>query len=514
MISDKSRLIAHNTIMLYVRMLLNMGITIYTSRVVLNVLGVDNFGVFNLVGGVIAMFTFVNGALVISTQRFVTFDLGRADIPRLRQTFSVSMIVHILLATGILILGETVGLWIVAEKLKIPDQSFTAAMWVYQFSIISAMVDITQVPYSACITAHEKMGVYAYFAILNNVLRLVIVWLLLIMRGDKLIIYSALGLGVSILMQLLYRLYCSRKFPECKFSWVWRPALMRQMASFSAWSLIGNCAGMARYTLTPVLVNLFYGVMVNAAIGIATTVSSAIGIFSAHLINAMRPQIVKSYAAGESAYSVRLMMSGSRLVAILVLFVGIPFFIETGFVLRVWLKLVPEYSVWLVRLSLAFLFFNMLSYLVTTGVHATGDIRRPNLISGILGVSVLLISWVMLKYCHVSPYFPYFLFVITCFLSLCVDVQTVGKHMQGITVGQYLFKVLLLAIFVGVLATLMAWLGTRFLSEGWGRLLLCAGISCTATAILAWFFVFQALEKNLIRTATRSILVRLHLSGS
>lgn len=511
-ISENSRRIARNTLMLYVRMFLNMGISIYTSRVVLNVLGVDNFGVYNLVGGVIVMFSFLNAGMAETSGRYMAYGLGSSSRQELRETFSTAMLVHWMLALAIIILGETIGFWVVAEKLNIPPRSYDAALWIYQFSIISALFDVTQVPYMATITAHEKMGIYAYFAILNNVLRLLIVWMLLILPGDKLVIYGALGLGVSILMCLLYRVYCARKFPECRFRWIWRPALVRKMAAFSGWTLFGNCAALSLGTLTPMLVNLFYGVVINAAIGIANAVNGAVGIFSANFINAMRPQIIKSYAAGNHAYSSRLIISGSRMAAMLVLFIGIPFVLETHFVLKVWLLIVPEYAVWLVRLMLAFLFINMLSYISSIGVHATGAVRLPNLFSGATGLLVLPVSWFFLKYYHAVPYLPYILFLGTCAARTLVNIRTVTLHMPELTIFGYLRQVWFPALAVGAVCLFLPWIATTHLSEGWGRLLMCAAISCTGVSVIAWTMVFSPLEKEMLLSILRPILTRFHLT--
>ena len=264
--TSNNKRIAKNTIMLYIRMFISMLVGLYTSRVVLATLGVEDYGIYGVVGGVVAMMGFLNASMSGATSRFLTFELGRGDKDRLAKTFSSALIVHIAIAIIVFILAETVGLWFLCNKLNIPEGRMEAAHWVYQFSILATMLSITQVPYNATIIAHEKMDVYAYMEILNVSLKLLIVYLLCIGNFDKLILYASLMLAVSILIMMVYRIYAIRQFPEAHFHWIWDKTYLRPLLSFSGWDLYGNACVIARQQGTNFLINIFYGVVFNLSL--------------------------------------------------------------------------------------------------------------------------------------------------------------------------------------------------------------------------------------------------------
>ncbi len=276
--------------MLYARMLLSMAVSLYTSRVVLEVLGVDDYGLYSVTGGVVAMFAFINGSMSGATSRFLTYEMGLGNAERLRDTFNSALLVHIGVAAIILVFAETIGLWFLNCKLSIPEESMTAANWVYQFSIVASLVTITQVPYNACIIAHENMNVYAYIEIANVLMKLGIVYLLVVIGGNKLIIYGILVLVVNIIVASLYRIYCLRKFSESHFRYVFDKSILKPMLSFSGWDLYGNMCVTARTQGIVMLINVFFGVAVNAAASIATTVFSTLSSFASNIIMAFRPQ--------------------------------------------------------------------------------------------------------------------------------------------------------------------------------------------------------------------------------
>ncbi len=307
--SSDSRRIAKNSAVLYARMLLSMAVSLYTSRVVLEVLGVDDYGLYSVTGGVVAMFAFINGSMSGATSRFLTYEMGLGNAERLRDTFNSALLVHIGVAAIILVFAETIGLWFLNCKLSIPEESMTAANWVYQFSIVASLVTITQVPYNACIIAHENMNVYAYIEIANVLMKLGIVYLLVVIGGNKLIIYGILVLVVNIIVASLYRIYCLRKFSESHFRYVFDKSILKPMLSFSGWDLYGNMCVTARTQGIVMLINVFFGVAVNAAASIATTVFSTLSSFASNIIMAFRPQIIKQYAAGESEEFNKLLMN-------------------------------------------------------------------------------------------------------------------------------------------------------------------------------------------------------------
>lgn len=320
--------------MLYIRMFISVIISLYTSRVVLQTLGVEDYGIYGVVGGIVAMMGFINASMSGATSRFLTFELGRGDFSRLSKTFSSALLVHIIIAVIVLVLAETVGLWFLCNKLVIPEGRMVAAHWVYQLSILSSMLAITQVPYNSSIIAHEKMDVYAYVEILNVMLKLLIVYLLVIGSFDKLILYAILMFAVSVIIIMVYRIYCIRRFEECKFRWIWDKTFLKPIISFSGWDLFGNMAVTTRQQGTNFLINMFFGVVYNAASGVASTVNGILGMFSQNILTAFRPQIIKFYSVGSVQESVNLLYNAGKFATLLMVLIAIPFSFEMEYIMK------------------------------------------------------------------------------------------------------------------------------------------------------------------------------------
>ena len=335
--------IAKNTLLLYFRMLFSMVVALYTSRVVLNTLGVEDFGIYNVVGGIVSMLSFFNSSMGTSTQRFLNYEMGRNNNEGLRNVFINAVNAHYLIGIVTVIGLETVGLWFVYNKLNIPVEQFGAAVWVYHCSVLSLFVSIISTPYNAAIIANEQMGVYAYYSIIEVVLKLLIVYLLVVIPYNKLIVYGLLSLGVSLLMRILYNVYCIRNFTECKYQWKWNVQLMKKMFFFSGWMLFGCISDMLSKQGVNVLINIFFGPVFNAARAIAVQVQAAINNFVINFMTAVRPQIIKSYSAGEYLHMYRLVFSSSKLSFYLLFVLTTPVLIYTDFILQWWLKQVPEY---------------------------------------------------------------------------------------------------------------------------------------------------------------------------
>ena len=310
--SDNNKRIAKNTLLLYFRMLLMMAVSLFTSRVVLNTLGVEDFGIYSVVGGVVGMFVFINNSMSSATQRYITFALGKGDKNRLQTVFSTTLQIHSLIAVIIVLLGETVGLWFLYNKMQIPADRMDAALWVMQCSIVSMVVMIVSVPYNADVIAHEKMSAFAYISILEVVLKLAIVYLLLVFSYDKLILYAILILMIQILIRFCYSIYCNKHFEETKYKHVWDKKLFKEMTGFAGWSLFGNMAGVLFGQGLNMLLNVFFGPVVNAARAVAVQVQGAIQQFVANFQTALNPQITKTYAAGELNEMHRLMFRSAR----------------------------------------------------------------------------------------------------------------------------------------------------------------------------------------------------------
>ena len=396
--TSNNKRIAKNTIMLYIRMFISMLVGLYTSRVVLATLGVEDYGIYGVVGGVVGMMGFLNASMSGATSRFLTFELGKGDKERLAKTFSSALIVHIGIAIVVLILAETVGLWFLCNKLNIPAERMQAAHWVYQLSILSAMFGITQVPYNAAIIAHEKMDVYAYVEILNVSLKLLIVYLLCIGNFDNLILYASLMLAVSILIMMVYRIYAIRQFPEAHFHWIWDKTYLRPLLSFSGWDLYGNACVIARQQGTNFLINIFYGVVYNAASGIATTVQGTISGLAFNIILAFRPQIIKQYAKGNVEDMSKLVGNAVCFTTILFGCMSIPLLLETHYIMKAWLGTIPDKSVIFCQILLIASFLGLLNNIWNTCIHATGKIKEISIFSGTFFLISLPIIYVVFQF--------------------------------------------------------------------------------------------------------------------
>lgn len=379
-------------------MFISMLVGLYTSRVVLATLGVEDYGIYGVVGGVVGMMGFLNASMSGATSRFLTFELGKGDKERLAKTFSSALIVHIGIAIVVLILAETVGLWFLSNKLNIPAERMQAAHWVYQLSILSAMFGITQVPYNAAIIAHEKMDVYAYVEILNVSLKLLIVYLLCIGNFDKLILYASLMLAVSILIMMVYRIYAIRQFPEAHFHWIWDKTYLRPLLSFSGWDLYGNACVIARQQGTNFLINIFYGVVFNAASGIATTVQGTISGLAFNIILAFRPQIIKQYAKGNVEDMSKLVGNAVCFTTILFGCMSIPLILETHYIMKAWLGVIPEKSEIFCQILLIASFLGLLNNIWNTCIHATGKIKEISIFSGTFFLISLPIIYVVFQF--------------------------------------------------------------------------------------------------------------------
>lgn len=390
--------IAKNTLLLYVRTLFIMLVTLYTSRVVLNTLGVSDYGIYNVVGGVVAMFGFINASMSSATQRYITFALGKGDIADLRKIFSTALQIHVLIAALIVVLGETVGLWFMYTQMQIPADRMNAAFWVLQCSIVSSVVMIISVPYNADIIAHERMSAFAYISIIEAVLRLAIVYLLLAFSYDKLILYAFLTLAVQLLIRFCYSSYCNKHFPESKYRHVWDKFLFKEMTGFAGWGMFSSLSGILSGQGLNMLLNVFFGPVVNAARAVAVQVQNAILQFIGNFQMAINPQITKTYANGEMEDMHKLMFRSARFTFYLLFVVSLPVLFETNFILTVWLKTVPENTVIFLRIMICVSLLYPLSNPLIIANQATGQVRNFQFVSGLLLLFILPVSYICLSF--------------------------------------------------------------------------------------------------------------------
>lgn len=496
--SENNKRIAKNAIFLYIRMFFSLCISLYTSRVVLKVLGIEDFGIYNVVGGVVAMFSFLNASMSGATARFLAFEIGRHDVEKLKKTFSSSILVHGIIAIIVLILGETVGLWFLNTQLSIPLGRMNAAQIIYQFSLFSAIITVMQVPYNASIIANEKMDIYAYVEILNIILKLIIVWTLLLIPFDKLTTYSFLLLFVSLLIFMIYRFYCRKIFTEsCRFSFVYDKNILRPMLSFSGWDLYGNASTLARTQGVNMLLNIFFGTVLNAASGIATQVQSAVMNFAGNVVSAFRPQIVKSYAQGEYDRMVSLVNNAIMYTTMLLLLFTIPLVVETDFVLTLWLGEYPKYASILCRYVLIFNLVANISFIVITGLHATGNIKRPSIINGSFYLSVIPVAYVGYKWGYPAEFaFIYNIVAVSC--GMLSNVYSLHMNVPRFSIKIFFFKVLLKSLFIAGIVILPCVCISKVLEQGWIRLLYVTSCSSLLLLIILIVFVFTSKERHFL----------------
>lgn len=395
--SANNRRIAKNTLYLYFRTFFVMAVSIFTSRVVLKTLGVEDFGIYNVVGGFVAMFSLLSGTLTAVTQRFITYELAK-EHPESNKVFSVSLGVHLILAVVIFLLLESVGLWFLNYKMNISPDRLSAANWVFQCSVLTFCINLISVPYNACIIAHEKMKVFAIISIFEVSAKLVVAYLLLVFNDDKLIVYGILLLIVAVLLRLIYGTYCKRNFEECSFRLVKDQSAYIQMLSFSGWNFIGSAAGVLNTQGINLLINIFFGVTLNAARGVAEQINTAVNHFVMNFMTAINPQITKSFASGNFGYLNMLIVKGTKYSFFLFWLFCLPLMLEAEYVLNLWLVEVPPYAPTLLRYALAYTSCQLLSQTLYTSMLATGSIKKYQIVVGSLSILAFPIAYVFFKY--------------------------------------------------------------------------------------------------------------------
>ena len=482
--------------MLYVRMFLTMIVGLYTSRVVLNTLGVEDYGIYGVVGGVVSMLGFLNASMSGATSRFLTFELGRGDKKRLKDTFSSALIVHIGIALVVFVLAETVGLWFLTHKLVIPEGRMTAAHWVYQCSILSAMLGITQAPYNATIIAHEKMDIYAYVEILNVTLKLLIVYLLVIGNFDKLILYAILVLAVSVFIMMVYRIYCIRHFSESHFHWIWNPAILKPLLSFSGWDLYGNLAFSIRIQGANFIINSFYGVTLNAACGIAATVQGIMKTFSSNIVLAFRPQIIKNYSVKDYGPMNEKLRYATKISMALLVLVTVPIFVKCDYVLKLWLKIVPDEAVVMTHYTLLMNFASCISSVLLIGIHATGKMKLAGAICGNLYIFSIPVMYLILK-CGLTYKECYLMFLIASCLFMFSCAVVLRRQMPEFAIMEFAKKSMIPLIVMVALSMSCSFLISSFFADRIIDLIAFVLVSCVITIICSYMVLLNNEEKKI-----------------
>ena len=448
--TSNNKRIAKNTLFLYIRMLFIMAVQLYTSRAVLNILGVVDYGIYNVVGGIVTMFAFLNSAMVTSTQRYITFELGKKNYDRLKTVFTTSIQIHALISLTIIILGETVGLWFLYEKMVIPTERMTAALWVFQLSILTMIVQVMSVPYNSAIVAHEKMSAFAMISIVEVVLKLLVVYLLLIGHFDKLIFYAVLIAVIQLFIRSLYTNYCHRHFQETRLIKVYDKTLIKEMGKFAGWNLWGNLAATLFGTGLNLLLNMFFGPVVNAARAIAVQVETAIAQFSGNFLMAVNPQITKLYASDNMKEMHSLLFRASKFTFFLLFILSLPVIMETDIILQVWLKTVPDYTVPFLRLLLCIAIIDSVARPLMTAAAATGKVKLYQSVIGGILLAIVPIAYVVLRLGG-NPTSVYIVHLSVCIVAFIARLYII-RPMIRLSLQSYLNNVILKCIPVCLLS--------------------------------------------------------------
>ena len=505
--SQKNKRIAKNTLMLYMRMILIMAVTLYTSRVILEALGESDYGIYNVVGGVVAMFSILSSPLSNAITRYLTFELGVGNQKKLSTIFSTSINIQVLLSILIIVICEVIGIWFINEKMTIPTERISAATFVLHFSLLTFIFNLISVPYNASILSHEKMGVFAFIGIFDASLRLVIALLIRRSSYDKLVLYALLLFISALCMLLLYYIYCRTHFEETKYRLEINKRLFKEMASFAGWNAFGHFTGTLNNQGINLLVNLFFGLKVNASRAIADQVNNAFIQLVNNFTQAINPQITKSYAQGNIEYMTKLTNKGSKFSFFILLIFFVPFFLETDTVLSIWLVRVPENTSIFVRLILIGAMMLVMGSTHYYAIMATGKIKKYTLQISLLSASIFPISW-LLFYLGAPAYSAYVVFAIVYFLQDFIRLLTL-KRLISFSISNYYKKYFSRILLVTLLAFTVPLLFYLNMTPSIKRLIVIIIVSVIWVCLMIYIVGLDKSERVFIKNKTITFLKKI-----
>lgn len=504
---EDSKRIALNTFLLYVRMFILMLIGLYTSRVILNTLGFNDYGIYNVVGGIVVMFSVFTTTISTAIGRFITYEIGKGDKERLKTVFSTSIYVQIVLAIAIVLLCEIIGYWFLMNKMDIPDNRMDAALWVFHISNIGFGLGLFFTPYTSLIIAHERMGAFAYMSIFDAVAKLLIVYLLLLFDVDKLKLYSVLLFLVGLITSLIYVVYCRFHFEESKIVCRFDKSIFSHMASFAGWNLFGHGAWMLETQGTNLLINMFFGVQLNAARGIAVQVNNLVQQFVGNFMTALTPQITKSFAAGDLEYMRSVVLRGAKFSFFLMFIIALPVALETNLLLHLWLKDYPPYTIWFVRFTLGTSLCMVLVNPLLSALQATGDIRNYQIIVGIVGLMQFPLIYLAFKL-GCSPIASYVICLFFYAFFVLFKPWLVRKRIQ-LPLKTYVKFVIVPIILVSTLSSLFPIIIRFVMMESIWRLAVVCLLSFFCTCFTIWSVGLSVGEKKMVLNVANDRIKRL-----
>lgn len=507
---DSNKRIAKNTVYLYIRQLVIMALSFLTTRVVLEKLGASDYGVNNLVAGFVASFAVLNSILSSSTRRFLALYIGKGDELKLKKTFATALVIHLVVAFVVILALESGGLWFLNSKLNIEPSRMYAANWVFQFAVIGVFLNIIQTPYMAAVTAHERFNIYSTMSIFDVVAKLAVIYVLIYLPGDKLIIYSALQLAVTSIGLLIYRIYCIRQFPECKWSLRIDKSMMKEMLQFSGWGVFGHVITVVNSQGLSIILNLFFNTIMNAARGLAQTVSVVISQFVMGFLTAAQPQLVKFYAAGEMDKFIKLIFNVTQYTLFLLGLIVVPCLLEIDYVIGLWLgNEVPPYTCSFVKITLFCGIIYRSNMMVEDGLYAIGRVKENNLYSVPVYLLSIPIFYLALKYFD-SPIPAYWLGNIPPLLSFIINMILLSRF-TDFPGWKFFINIFLKNTGLIVFSAVVPYIVQQFMHPGLVRFLTVCTISVICTFTVIWLFGMNASAKSMVKVQFNKVLKKLKI---
>lgn len=498
--------IAKNTILLYIRMIAIMFVSIFTSRIILEALGVEEYGIYNVVGGFIGMFALFRAGFVTTTQRFITYDLGRGNIKELNSTYNTCTIIFIGVSLIILLLAESLGIWFLHNKLVIPPEKMDAAFWVFQFSLLSLIVGLLSVTQNALIIAHEKMGAFAYISIYEVFAKLLIAYTIFKTPFDRLIFYAAMICIVDVSIRLIYSIYCSKNFNEIKFTLEFNKEKFQRIFAFTGWSILGGIGVIVKNHGVNIVLNLFFGPIINAARALAMQVQGAVQGFVTNFQMALSPQIVKTYSAGENSVTYELVYRGSKFSYCLLFVFALPLMLETDIVLGIWLKEVPDHTALFVRMMFIIALVETLTNPIVRTTEASGKVMIDQIIAGGADISTVALCYLILQI-YDNPVVVYLIMFVESTLLLFVRLIIANRN-AGLPIYTFIrevvIKVLLLSIFSAVPMIILC----HYMDDCFIRFLVVVPTSAILVICSSWLVIFSMKERNFISDKIKTKLCK------
>jgi len=489
--------IAKNTMFMFIRMVLVMCVGFFTSRVVLNTLGVEDFGIYNIVGSVVVFLSFFRNALDNATYRYLTFDLGKGDYKQLKKTFAMAVNTHVILAFLLFIILEFIGIWFLNNKLNIPTTRIYAANWAFQFSVFTFIIEIIKTPFNSSIISHEQMNFYAYTSIVEVILKLAIVYALLLGDFDKLILYTILIFLVSFLMLIWYVTYCFKYYKETHYQYYWNSDTLKNFISYSSWSLLVNASDITVQQSINIFFNLFGGVTANAAMGVANQVNSQLNKFLSSFTTSFNPQIIKSYAQNNIEYFMKLLLSTSKLSYFLLFSLAFPIMLNINFILKIWLINPPALTSTLLYFIIIYSLIDAMSAPLWNAVHATGKLKTHQILMSTIKIMNIPIAYYLLR-----RGFPLYTAIIAYAVlnGLCCFVRAIYmRYLIQLSLKDYFIKVIGCCLFVSCISTIIPLYYVSQSSEGWKQLFISTILFIIPYLSFVYYIGLNRQEKNIVQ---------------